>query len=48
MGRNYEIMFDDITWEDLYLASVAGRDAIACDDLTYDDLNTECVRLWDG
>ena len=39
---------DDITCEDLHLANVAGMDAIICDDLTYDDLNPECVRLWDG
>ena len=48
MGWIDDIMSDDISCEDLYLASVAGIDAIACDDLTYDDLNTECVRLWDG
>ena len=41
-------MSDDITCEDLYLASVAGIDDIPCDDLTYDDLNPECVRLRDG
>ena len=39
MGRIF-----DITCEDLNLASVAGMDDIPCDDLTYDDLNTECVR----
>ena len=33
-------MCDDIICEDLYLASVARMD-----DLTYDDLNPECVRL---
>ena len=43
MGR-----IDDITCEYLHLASVAGIDAIARDDLTYDVLNPECVRLWDG
>ena len=43
MGR-----IDDITCEDLHHASVAGMDDITCDDLTYDDLNQECVRLWDG
>ena len=48
MGRIDDIMYDDITCEDLHLASVAGMDAIPCDDLTYDDLNPECVRLWDG
>ena len=36
-------MCDDITCEDLHLASVAGMD-----DITYDDLNPECKRLWDG
>ena len=44
MGRNDDIMCDDIICEDLHLASVAGIDAILCDDLTYDDLNPECVR----
>ena len=43
MGRIGDIMCDDITFEDLHLASVAG-----IDDQTYDDLNPECVRLWDG
>ena len=41
-------MCDDITCEDLHLASVAGMDDIPCDDLTYDDLNPERGRLWDG
>ena len=35
-------MCDDITCDDLHLASVAGMDDITCDDLTYDDLNQEC------
>ena len=35
-------MFDDITCDDLNLASVAGMDDISCDDLTYDDPNQEC------
>ena len=48
MGRIDDIMCDDITSEDLHLASVAGMDDIPYDDLTYDDLNPECVRLWDG
>ena len=39
-------MCDDITCEDLHLASVAGMDDITRDDLTYDDLIQECVRLW--
>ena len=43
MGRFDGIMCDDITCEDLHLASVAGMD-----DITYDDLNPECVRLLDG
>ena len=40
-------MCDDITCDDLHLASVAWIDDITCDDLTYDDLNQECMRLWD-
>ena len=32
-------MCDDITCEDLHLASVAGMDDITCDDLPSDDLN---------
>ena len=39
-------MCDDITYEDLLLARVAGMDDITCDDLTYDDQNPESVRLW--
>ena len=35
-------MCDDITCEDLHLASVAGRDDIIFDDITYDDLNPLC------
>ena len=44
MGR-----IDDITYEDLHLAIVAGLEDTRCDDLTYYDLNPECVRLryWD-
>ena len=45
MGRIDDIMCDDITCEDLHLASVAGFYDISSDDLTYDDLNPECVRL---
>ena len=41
-------MCDDITCEDLHLASVAGMDDIPYDDLKYDDLNQKCMRLWDG
>ena len=48
MGRIDDIMYDDITYEDLLLGSVAGMNDIPCDDLKYDDLNPECVRLWDG
>ena len=48
MGRIDDIMCDDITCEDLHLASVAGMDDIPCDDLTYDDQYPECVILWDG
>ena len=48
IGRIDDIMCDDITCEDLHLASMAGMDDIPCDDLTYYDLNPECVRLWDG
>ena len=48
MGLIDYIMCEDITCEDLRLASVAGIDDIPCEDLTYDDLNQECVRLWDG
>ena len=44
MGWIDDIMCDDITCEDLHLASVAGMDDITCDDLTYDDLYPECVR----
>ena len=32
---------DDITCEDLHLASMAGMDDIRCDDLKYDDLNPD-------
>ena len=35
-------MCNDITCDDLHLASVVGMDDITCDDLTYDDLNPEC------
>ena len=41
-------MCDDIICEDLHLASVVGMGDITFDDLTYNDLNLECVRLWDG
>ena len=44
MGRIDDLMCNDITCEDLHLASVDGMDEITCDDLTYDDQNPECVR----
>ena len=44
MGRIDDIMCDDITCEDLNLASVAGMDDITCDDRIYDNLHPECVR----
>ena len=47
MGRINDIMCDDIICEDRHLASAAGFDDIICDVQTYDDLNQECVRLWD-
>ena len=34
-------MCDDITCDDIHLASVAGMDDLTCDDLSYDDLNPE-------
>ena len=48
MERIHDIMCDYITCEDHHLGRVAGRDDIPCYDLTYDDLNPENVRLWDG
>ena len=47
MGRIDDIMCDNITCEDLHLASVAWMDDIPSDNLTYDDQNPGCVRLWD-
>ena len=44
MGRIDDIMCDNITCEELHLASVAGMADITCDDLTYGDLNPACVR----
>ena len=35
-------MCDDITCEDLHLASVVGMDDITCDDLPNNNLNPEC------
>ena len=48
MGRIDDIMCDDITCEDLHLASVAKMDDIICDDLTYDDIKPVWVRLLHG
>ena len=43
-----DIMCDDITCQDLHLASMAGMYDITCDDLTYDYLNQEYEILdWD-
>ena len=42
------IICDDITCVALELASLAVMDDIPCDGLTYDDINPEYVRLWDG
>ena len=39
-------MYNDIPCDDLHLASVAVMDDITCNDLPYDDLNPEYVRLW--
>ena len=47
IGRIDDIMCDDRTCEDLELASEAGMYDIPWDDLKYDDLNQECLRLWD-
>ena len=44
MGRIDDTMCDDITCEELHLASVAGMEDMTCDDLTNDYLNPECVR----
>ena len=48
MGRIDGMLCDDITCEDQQHASVAGMDDITCNDLTYDNLNQECVRLRGG
>ena len=48
MGRSDDIICDDITCEDLHLASVAGIDDIPWDELKYDYLNQGCVRFWAG
>ena len=44
MGWFEVIMCDDITCEDLHLASMPGMDNVPCNDQTYDDLNPVCVR----
>ena len=36
-----DIICDDLTCEDLRLATIAGMDDITCDDLPYDDLNLD-------
>ena len=36
------IGIDDIMYDDIQLASMAGMDDITCDDLTYVVLNPEC------
>ena len=43
LGQIDDKICDDITCEDLHLASVAGMD-----DLTCEKLNQICVRQWDG
>ena len=45
MDRIDDVMCDDITCEDLHLASMAGMVDITSDDLPYDDLSPECVKL---
>ena len=39
-----DIMWDDITYEDLRLASMVGMDDITCDDLAEDDLNPDVCQ----
>ena len=34
-------MYDDITFEELHIASTAGTDDMICDYITYDDLNPD-------
>ena len=36
-----DIMCDNIRYEDLHLASLAGMVDITCNDLTYDDINPD-------
>ena len=44
MGWIDNIKYDDIIYEDLHPAGVAGMEEIKCVDLIYDELNPECVR----
>ena len=39
------IGIDDITCEDLHLASAAGMDDIICDNRTYDDPNPDVCEI---
>ena len=41
-------MCDDVTCDDLHLASVAAMNDMPCDDLTYDDLNPKCEIIGMG
>ena len=42
-------MCDDITCEDLRLATMVRMDDIICDDITYDDLNPDlCQNVVSG
>ena len=38
-------MSDDITSEDLHLASMIGMDDKTCDDLTFDELNPDVCEI---
>ena len=39
-------MCDDMTCEDVHLASLARMEDVTSDILTFDDLNPKFVRLW--
>ena len=39
--RIYDMVCDDITCDELHLASVVGMDDITCDNIIYDDLNPD-------
>ena len=42
----HDIMCDDITYEDLHLANLAGMDDITCDDLTFDNRHPDvCLNV---